>query len=385
VPRRIITAREQFELLAPWREAATPPELNSSNPTGSLFVDYDPHSRTGPLGSGVTTLDKAKGVHPDDPVTIYRGAPHHQKSIAPGDFVTTDPQLAHDYAPTGHVLQTQVGHGDVVTDPDEWEGGEHIYRPRTASWDDYGDDDDYARRRAEEDSMWDDHEPYHPPEQNTPEEDEEDDQQYLHPSAEAELAHAKNTDWNTYANLIPPPDRGARGPRPPLTMQPVQQLDTNGIMARHSDDNRPVGHLMWHPDGEIATVNVHPDFQGTGIADAMLHHARSNPDLYKSTGPIHHSRDLTEAGEKFARRDPHHTMPPDQEIKRATNHNSPYKTYTGHNYVPASVPYNGPEGQAEEAHMQKGMGGKPFTMPMSTPWKPQPPQNVKPGMGYGYG
>jgi hypothetical protein len=113
--------------------SAAAPELNSSNPTGGVFVDYDPASRTGPPGSGVTTLDKVKGVHPDEPITIYRGAPRHQESIVPGDFVTTDPQLAHDYAGTGRVLQKQVGHGDVVTDPDEWEGGEHIYRPRTAA------------------------------------------------------------------------------------------------------------------------------------------------------------------------------------------------------------------------------------------------------------
>jgi hypothetical protein len=122
---RIQSQRDTFAFLI----ASEPPVLNSSNPTGSLFINYDPHSRTGPLGSGVTTLDKAKGVHPDTPVTIYRGAPAHQKMIVPGDFVTTDPRLARDYAGNGRVLQQDVRHRDLVTDPDEWEGGEHIYRP----------------------------------------------------------------------------------------------------------------------------------------------------------------------------------------------------------------------------------------------------------------
>lgn len=103
------------------------PILDSINPTGGLFVDYDPQARTGPHGPGVTTLDKAHGSHPDEPVTIYRGAPRHQRSISPGDFVTTDPALAKMYGE--NVLQMQVPKSHVATDPDEWEGGEHIYSP----------------------------------------------------------------------------------------------------------------------------------------------------------------------------------------------------------------------------------------------------------------
>lgn len=112
------------------RIAMPAPLLESINPTGGLFFDYDPESRTGQHGPHVTTLDKAMMVHPDHPVTIYRGAPRLQKDISPGDFITTDQQLAQMYAGEGHVLQKQVPARHVATDPDEWEGGEHIYSPQ---------------------------------------------------------------------------------------------------------------------------------------------------------------------------------------------------------------------------------------------------------------
>lgn len=117
---------------SPWNRTASrmPPTLDSINPTGGVFVDYDPASRTGPHGPSVTTYDRAAGVHPDEPMTIYRGAPTHQTQINPGDFITTNPQLAHDYAGIGHVLQMQVPAKHIATDPDEWEREEHIYSPR---------------------------------------------------------------------------------------------------------------------------------------------------------------------------------------------------------------------------------------------------------------
>lgn len=105
------------------------PLLESTNPTGGLFVDYDPQSRTGPVSPRLTTLDKARGRHPDEPVVIYRGAPAHQHSIVPGDYVTTNQQLARDYAGIGKILQMKVRHQDLITDPDEWEGEEYIYHP----------------------------------------------------------------------------------------------------------------------------------------------------------------------------------------------------------------------------------------------------------------
>jgi len=122
--RRILTARE--------RVAAWHPTLESVNPTGGLFVDYDPSSRTGPISPHLLTLDKLRGVQADEPVVIYRGAPWGQKGIVPGDFVTTNKQLAKDYAGTGRVLQRSVPHSHVVADPDDWEGDEYIYRPAAA-------------------------------------------------------------------------------------------------------------------------------------------------------------------------------------------------------------------------------------------------------------
>lgn len=107
------------------------PKLNSSNPTGTIFTEHDPAFRaTAELGPNMTTLAEAAGKHPDDPVTLYRGVPAGTTKIEPGDYVTTNPQLARDYAGTGKVLKIRATYGDVITDRDEWEGEEHIYRPR---------------------------------------------------------------------------------------------------------------------------------------------------------------------------------------------------------------------------------------------------------------
>lgn len=105
--------------------------LDSLNPTGSVFADYAPHARaTAPLGSNMTTMAETHGVHPDTPLTIHRGAPAHQQSIAPGDFVTDMHQLAKDYAGGGRVISLNTTYGDVLDDRDEPQGGEYIYRPR---------------------------------------------------------------------------------------------------------------------------------------------------------------------------------------------------------------------------------------------------------------
>lgn len=107
------------------------PVLNSLNPTGGLFAEYDPQSRaSAPLGPNMTTLAETKGVHPDTPVRLYRGAPAAQKAIVPGDFVTDDPQSAGYYAGGGRVLSLDTAHGDVLDDRTEPGGGEYIYRPR---------------------------------------------------------------------------------------------------------------------------------------------------------------------------------------------------------------------------------------------------------------
>ena len=249
---------------------------------------------------------------------------------------------------------------------------------RWASWDDY-DDSDYDQRRAQEDEMWGDHTPSEPDydavighdyDPMNPDEESE----YLRSASEAELAHRKNTSWDTYKNMAPPRDHGRNGPRPRITVEPVGSSGRAGIMARHAADGRPIGHLMWDVDGEIASVNVHPDFHGTGIANAMLHHARTNPEVYRSEQPIHHSNILSPQGERWARSDPHHTMPPDSEIIRAPDSiakpHQRYHTYlsSGHNYVPLGVEYTG---QTE-----------PYMKKMNF-LRPGHAQSLPPGQGYG--
>ena len=112
--------------LAPPARTETP--IDSLNPTGGLFVEYDPTVRaSAPLAGALTTLDKTMEVDSDTPVTIYRGAPAHQREITPGDFVTTNPQLARDYGM--HVIEKQVPASHVLDDSAEPLGEEYIYRP----------------------------------------------------------------------------------------------------------------------------------------------------------------------------------------------------------------------------------------------------------------
>ena len=114
-----------------WKEGGRTSTLDSLNPTGGVFVDYDPQARaTAPLGPNLTTLAETQGVDPQTPVRIYRGAPEHQRSIVPGDFVTTDERLARDYG--GRVLSLDVTYGDLLDDRTEPGGEEYIYRPGLA-------------------------------------------------------------------------------------------------------------------------------------------------------------------------------------------------------------------------------------------------------------
>lgn len=111
-----------------------PPMLETLNPTGGLNVPYGPEARAvAPLGPNITTLDKTMGVSPDAPVTIYRGAPTNQSEIAAGDFVTTNEQLAKDYAGEGNVLSKDVPASHVLDDSTEPLGEEYIYRPPVAA------------------------------------------------------------------------------------------------------------------------------------------------------------------------------------------------------------------------------------------------------------
>jgi hypothetical protein len=106
-------------------ESAT---LNSLNPTGGIFVDYNPKTRaTASLGKNMTTLDKTMGGNPTDHIVVYRGT--GSGKIVPGDYITTSKQLAHDYAGTGKVVALKVKKGDILDDKTEPLGDEYIYRP----------------------------------------------------------------------------------------------------------------------------------------------------------------------------------------------------------------------------------------------------------------
>ena len=74
-------------------------------------------------------LSQTQGIDPNTPITIYRGAPNTQHSISAGDFITTNPRLAADYAGTGHIIQTTVPAAHILDDASEPLGEEYIYRP----------------------------------------------------------------------------------------------------------------------------------------------------------------------------------------------------------------------------------------------------------------
>ncbi len=105
-------------------------KLNDLNPTGGVYVDYTPKARaTMPLGSDMTTLAKTSKVSPNEMVTIYRGAPSSQSKIAPGDFITTNKDLAKSYSGNGNVIETKVPASHILDSKSSPLGEEYIYRP----------------------------------------------------------------------------------------------------------------------------------------------------------------------------------------------------------------------------------------------------------------
>ena len=101
--------------------------INNLNPTGSVFTDYNPSQRAElPLGKNITTLDKTMGKSADEIITIYRGG----GDIVAGDFITTNKQLAKDYAGNGKVYEKKVKLSDILDDKTEPLGEEYIYRPK---------------------------------------------------------------------------------------------------------------------------------------------------------------------------------------------------------------------------------------------------------------
>ena len=72
-----------------------------------LFNEYNPNARIG--GSSVENTPLTQfGYKPNEEITIYRGVPKGVKSINDGDWVTTNKQLAKDYAGTGEVISKKV-------------------------------------------------------------------------------------------------------------------------------------------------------------------------------------------------------------------------------------------------------------------------------------
>ena len=107
--------------------------LDNLNPTGKVFTDYTPEKRAAmPLGENITTLDKTSNKFPDDMITIYRGTEKGSEIVA-GDFITTNKQLAKDYAGTGIVLEKKVKLSDILDDKSEPLGEEYIYRPKLST------------------------------------------------------------------------------------------------------------------------------------------------------------------------------------------------------------------------------------------------------------
>lgn len=111
-----------------------PNVISNMNPSGGVLVDYTPQSRMkAKLADNIATIDKTMGGNPDDMITIYRGAPKSQKNIAPGDFITTNRELAQSYTGDGNVIEMKVRKSDVLDDSSEPLGEEYIYRPATQS------------------------------------------------------------------------------------------------------------------------------------------------------------------------------------------------------------------------------------------------------------
>ena len=103
--------------------------ITTLNPTGTIFTEYTPEDRDRlPLGKNMTTYDVTAGVNPTEKITVYRGVPSDVNEIKSGDFVTTNKQLATDYAGTGKVISMEVNANQILDDKTEPLGEEYILR-----------------------------------------------------------------------------------------------------------------------------------------------------------------------------------------------------------------------------------------------------------------
>lgn len=151
---------------------------------------------------------------------------------------------------------------------------------------------------------------------------------------------------------------GKNGPPPPMTFEPFNTMWTNGIMARHAEDGRPLAHLHWYPDGEIETIRVHPQMRGRDIGKAILTHAASHPDTYEASDGIKPSNTLTPDGRAFARSMGHN--PTDEEVTPAEGEDQ-WAWKAVNKYVPMNIPYNG----QNEDEMSRYLD-QPWTPPAKT-------------------
>lgn len=93
-----------------------------------MATEYDPKSRANAiLAKNIVTIDKTMGGSPDDYILVYRGAPKNQTTLNSGDFVTTNKQLAKDYAGDGVVISQKVKKSEILDDINEPLGEEYIY------------------------------------------------------------------------------------------------------------------------------------------------------------------------------------------------------------------------------------------------------------------
>ena len=119
------TGTQEVAPTQPQQEVA----ITTLNPTGTIFTEYTPEDRDRlPLGENITTYDVTAGVNPTEKVTVYRGVPNDVNEIKSGDFVTTNKQLATDYAGTGKVISMEVNANEILDDKTEPLGEEYILR-----------------------------------------------------------------------------------------------------------------------------------------------------------------------------------------------------------------------------------------------------------------
>lgn len=115
-------------------EDIAPAEVEKPEKKTGIFNEYAPEQRTDADKSNAAEDTRLTdlGFDPEEEITVYRGVPKGVTDINPGDWVTTLPQLAKDYAGDGEIISTKVKAKDLLADPSSGEGAyteEMVYRP----------------------------------------------------------------------------------------------------------------------------------------------------------------------------------------------------------------------------------------------------------------